>query len=138
MDILLLNILISNHQKFITKRFFLLNRNTPEISHVGGWEWVSRLLQSSLSCSRVPFCPFLRKKASSRVTRAHVRQFSALYLSKEMGKKVCFDRLATKLCFKVGCPIFVTFFKHAKNTGIKRCGFAHSSRADGEFYCSIP
>lgn len=33
MDILLLNILISNHQKFSTKRFFLLNRNTLEISH---------------------------------------------------------------------------------------------------------
>lgn len=28
-----LNILISNHQKFSTKLFFLLNRNTLEISH---------------------------------------------------------------------------------------------------------
>lgn len=89
MDILLLNILISNHLKFITKRFFLLNRNTPEISHARDWEWVSRLRRSSLLCSRVPFCPFFElKDVIPRYARSRETIFRALLLKRNRGKGV--------------------------------------------------
>lgn len=69
--------------------------------------------------SRVHACLFEEKGVIPRYTRSRETIFS----QEKWEKTVCFDRLATKLCFKVCCPIFVTFFKHAKHTGIKRCGF---------------
>ena len=103
-----------------TRSFFLLNRNTLGISHARDWEWVSRFRRSSLWCSRVPFWGKRRHPALHAVTWD---DFPRTISQEKWEKTVCFDRLATKLCFKVRCPIFVTFFKHAKHAGIKRCGF---------------
>lgn len=62
---------------------FCLNRNTLEISHARDWEWVSRLLRFVALVFTSASLSLLRKKASSRVTRAHVRRFSL----KRNGKK---------------------------------------------------